>query len=101
MKVYISGPMSGLPRQEYLRNFARAEKRLKRKGYKVVNPARLAPCRWPWLCWLIGYNLTLAYDLFWLRRCDYIYMLDGWEHSNGARKEYFTAIDYGIKEIII
>lgn len=90
-RIYISGPMSGLPREEYLLNFAAIQVMLEACGYEVVSPTQLAPCRWPWLYRLLGYRLTLAYDLYHLRRCTHIYMMPGSEHSKGARLERLTA----------
>ena len=98
-KVYISGPISGLKRQEYLCRFADVEGMLKRRGLVVVNPTRLAPCRWSWIYRLIGYRLTLAYDLWWLRRCQYIYMMWLSEKSLGSRLERRKAREWGIEEI--
>ena len=86
-KVYISGQMSGLPREEYLARFAKAESLLRQEGFAVVNPARLLPSRWPWLYRLIGYRLTLLYDLWHLSRCDLIYKIPGWKESHGANIE--------------
>ena len=99
-RIYISGPMTGLERREYLRNFYQAEERLRRAGYRnIVNPARLAPCRWPWLYRLIGYWWTIRYDLFWLKRCDMIYKLDGWQTSRGALIESAKAEKRNIKTL--
>ena len=86
-KVYISGQMSGLPREEYLARFAKAERLLRYEGFTVVNPARLLPSRWPWLYRLMGYKLTLMYDLWQLSKCDIIYKMPGWRESHGANIE--------------
>lgn len=86
-RVYISGQMSGLPREEYLARFAKAESLLKQEGFAVVNPARLLPSRWPWLYRTMGYRLTLLYDLWHLSRCDLIYKIPGWKESHGANIE--------------
>ena len=91
-RVYISGPMSGLTREEYLRNFREAEKELMAKGYtRIVNPIRVWACRWPWLYKIVGYRLTLWWDIMLLKRCDAIYLLKGWGDSPGARREYNVA----------
>ena len=91
-RIYISGPMSGLTREEYLRNFREAEKELRANGYtRIVNPIRVWVCRWPWLYRIVGYRLTLWYDLQLLKRCDSIYLLRDWEKSTGARREYNVA----------
>ena len=86
-RVYISGQMTGLSREEYQARFAKAEKLLRDEGYAVTNPARLPPCCWPWLYRLMGYRLTLLYDLWMLSRCDLIYKIPGWKESHGANIE--------------
>jgi hypothetical protein len=86
-RVYISGQMTGIPREEYLARFAKAEELLKQEGYAVVNPARLLPSRWPWLYKMLGYNLTLLYDLWQLSKCDIIYKIPGWKESSGSNIE--------------
>lgn len=90
-KVYISGPMTGLERSEYMLRFHRAEKLLRREGYWVVNPARFAPSRYPRLYKLMGYRLTLLYDLWRLMHCDLIYKMPGWRGSHGAQMESCVA----------
>ena len=95
-RVYISGQMSELPRKEYLARFAKAEELLKQEGYAVVNPARLLPSRWPWLYRLMGYRLTLLYDLWRLSHCDLIYKIPGWKESHGANIESCWAFHMGI-----
>ncbi len=90
-RVYISGPISGLSRRRYMARFALAEEYLKRQGFQVCNPTRLAPCRWLWLYRLMGYRLTLLYDLWHLMRCSHIYLMDGWKDSRGAQIEWSVA----------
>ena len=65
-RVYISGPMTGLTRREYMRRFAVAEVALKRLGYEPVNPARFVVCK-PWLFRLLGYRLTLIYVTHYIK----------------------------------
>lgn len=96
-KIYISGKISGLPREEYMRQFREAEENLKVNGYDVVNPTRFAVCKYEWLYKLVGYNLTLLYDLWRLSKCDAIWMLPGWMHSRGATIERTFASNLGLK----
>ena len=96
-RIYISGPMSGVPREQYLEMFRRAEQSLRSNGYtKVVNPIRVWVCRWPWLYRIVGYRLTLLYDLWLLTRCDLIYKLPGWRDSRGANIESCVAYHFKI-----
>ena len=99
MKIYISGPISGLERADYMANFAEAERRLRAKGYDTLNPTRLAPCRHLWIYKLLGYRLTLLYDLWHLMKCDGIVLLKGWSKSKGARLENATARIFKLKEL--
>ena len=96
-RVYISGPMSNLSREQYLELFRRAEQSLRSQGYhRIVNPIRVWACRWPLLYKIIGYRLTLLYDLWLLMRCDQIYKLPGWRDSKGANIESCVAYHFKI-----
>ena len=99
-KVYISGPMSNLTREQYIDIFTRAEQSLRRRGYNsVVNPIRVWACRWPWLWKMLvsltsehtAYTLVLLYDLWLLSRCNLIYKMEGWKDSRGANIESCVA----------
>ena len=100
-RIYISGPMSGVPRDQYLEMFRRAEQSLRDRGYqRIVNPIRVWACRWPWLYRIVGYRLTLWYDLRLLKRCTHIFMVGpGWRDSRGARLERMKAREWGIEEM--
>lgn len=78
MKVYIAGPMSGLP--DFNRAaFNHAHVFLGARGYVVLNPA-LLPDR-------LTQKEYMDICLAMIRCADAIYMLEGWEHSAGARAE--------------
>ena len=104
-KIYISGPMTGLDREEYMKRFLLAEDRLHQIGYKrICNPINVWACRWPKLYklieWLFGtkgaYNLVLLYDLWLLMRCTDICMLRGYDQSKGSCIERYVATKMGI-----
>lgn len=83
-KIYISGKVSGLNYYYAYHKFAAADKYLSQMGYKVINPMCLCHRDWSWLrCMIVC--------LWHLIPCLYIYMLDGWEYSRGARIEYRIA----------
>ena len=94
-KVYISGRISDLPREQYMTMFSIAEQMLRKKGYKPVNPTRFFMCKYIWLYKLLGYRLTLLYDLWRLMRCDMIYKIPGWRDSRGANIE--SCVAYHLK----
>lgn len=99
LKVYISGPISGLERDEYLYRFAIAEQELNERGYRVVNPTKFLPCRWLWLYRILGYKLTLCYDIYRLMCCDAILILPDSGVSKGSNIERQVGYYMGLKYI--
>lgn len=89
MKVYIAGPMSGVPDFNFPA-FHSAAKFLAAAGYDVVNPADLdgGDTSKPW-------NYYLKRDLPLLAGCDAIALLPKWEKSAGTCLELLNAIQMG------
>lgn len=108
-KVYLSGKMKGLSRDEYMKIFHRAEMELSNADYWVISPIRFWGCRWAWVYPTIervfgkkmAYTLVLLYDLWRLSKCDYIYKIPGWQESRGAMIEGAWAFHSGIKLVPI
>jgi len=96
-KVYISGAITGMYRDEYLDRFNKVEEMLDEFGYKPVNPTKFFVCKYLWIYKIIGYKLALIYDLFRLKMCDYIYIMPNSEKSNGVKKEKEFAIKNNIR----
>lgn len=92
-KVYISGKITGLEEAEYKRNFNTAELWLTGLGYDVVNPVAYPPI--PNGSW----TDYMRRDIKLLMDCDYIYMLDGWTESTGAKTEFRLAVEIGIERL--
>jgi hypothetical protein len=89
-KIYLSGPITGREEKEYKADFNNAELYLTGLGYDVINPtSEVVIENGSW-------EDYMKRDLVLLLRCDYIYLLDGWEYSKGARLEYNIACDVGI-----
>lgn len=92
-KIYLSGPITGT--DDYIDRFREAEDRLTEQGYSVINPAKLLaglPSRFTHEdCMTICIGLLTA--------CDAICMLDGWQASCGANREYGYAIARGMKRV--
>jgi hypothetical protein len=90
MKVYISGPISGL--SDLNRSaFERAEKKLTEQGHTAVNPLKASPVRdnWEWKDYMRN-------DILELLGCDSVYALTGWEQSRGAKIEIELARTLGM-----
>ena len=90
MRVYVAGPMMGLP--DFNRAaFAEADAHLTAAGFEVVNPASLPePCEAPeWLDWMRACIPQLV-------TCDGVAMLPGWGDSRGAVIEVLLADGLGL-----
>lgn len=87
MKLYIAGPMTGLPNFNYPA-FLDAESDLVAWGYKVLNPAR-NPEQPDWL----GYMRCAIHQV---AEADGAALLPGWERSRGARVEFQLATGMGL-----
>lgn len=86
MKVYISGPITGTG--DYLERFSKAEVKLIKDGYSVINPARVNS--------MMPEDTTheeyMKMSIAMLDICGAIYMMEGWEKSCGANREYGYAL---------
>ena len=101
-RIYLSGRISGLPREVWWNRFRLAQYELEEYhgNVQVVNPADTIIARHPWIYKLVGYRLTLLYDLWLLRHCTHIHMVgDDWKQSRGARLERLKARQLGISEL--
>jgi hypothetical protein len=86
MKIYLAGPMTGLPELNYPA-FFEAAKALEAKGYEVVNPAALFTIDdvgGPWEYYMRG-------ALQGMLECDGIVLLKGSGRSKGATLELLIA----------
>lgn len=90
-KVYISGPMTGLPDLNYPAFHKKAEE-LRAKGHEVFNPAENFDGQQD-----IDRQVCLRQDLKLLLKCDKIVFLEGFESSAGALLEAYVARECGIK----
>lgn len=85
-KIYISGPITGLPPQEVNNIFERIATNLNSLGWEAVNPLNNG------LPSDASYNEHMLRDLDLLADCRAIFMLKGWENSKGARIEFAEAV---------
>ncbi|MBU9842140.1 DUF4406 domain-containing protein [Rahnella aceris] len=90
MKIYIAGPMTGLPHFNRPA-FQQAAINLSFEKHVPLNPAILPD------------GLTeadyMAIGLTMLQRAEAIYLLTGWQFSAGARAEHALALKLGLEVI--
>ena len=91
-RVYISGPISDRPKDEYMEHFKSVEKKLQKAGYWTFNPAEANKNMPPWF----KHDDFMEVCRAELQLCDMICMLDGWKKSLGAVEELNWAEYYHI-----
>lgn len=92
MKVYLSGPMKGIPNLNF-DAFAEAASRLRLDGHEVFNPAAANLEK-------LTLRQIFAYELEWIcREAEAIALLPGWENSEGVAAELATAKVLGLEII--
>ena len=96
--IYIAGPMTGYKEYNFPA-FYKAEEELRSWGWRPINPARVdeeagfdplaasTEDLHKHIQELVSRDLSLI-----IKDCAAIYMLKGWENSNGARTEWQTAL---------
>lgn len=95
-KIYLSGAMRGHEEKEITERFKAWERALLLSlpdNWCVVNPAELYPGE---TTEAFTNDELLAIDIAILKTCDAIFMLPGWEDSEGARREVNIAIENGL-----
>lgn len=89
MKLYLAGPMTGLPDFNYPA-FAATAAKLRAAGFTVVSPTDNGlPKDAPW-------PKHMRADIQMLLCCDGVALMDGWEDSKGAQLENHIARSCGI-----
>ena len=114
MKIYLAGPMRGIPEFNFPA-FYRGAAQLERAGHIVFNPAAKdnekfgtdisegnLEGREDVAASQHGFSLreALGADLAWIcAHADAIALLPGWRNSTGATAEHATAVALGLKVI--
>lgn len=86
-RIYLSGPMTGLPEFNYPAFHAEAA-RLRALGYHVENPAE-NPSQDSW-------EAYMAVCIPQMATCDTIALLPGWSESRGSLRERQEAVRLGM-----
>jgi hypothetical protein len=81
--IYIAGKITGLPINEAIENFQKAENELHAINAKVINPLKLGiPATWSWEDQLKKCTEVIE------NRATAIFLLKDWSSSNGAKHEF-------------
>lgn len=92
MKLYLSGPMTGIP-EKNKREFDRCSQALREKGHEVVVPEPIENAD----PGTNDYDACLKQDLIDMLGCEAVVVMNGWNNSRGARLEVTTAIQVGMR----
>jgi len=87
MRIYLSGPMTGIADNNFP-EFHKWAETLRSTGYEVVSPAEIQEAG--------TWELCLRADLRELCTCDGIALMPGWEKSKGANLELHVAHRLGM-----
>lgn len=90
MKIYVAGPMTGLPDLNFPAFHAETAK-LRAAGHIVINPAEVNPDQG------MSWEACMRSDIAELVKCDAIQLLHGWENSKGATLEHHIAERLGLR----
>lgn len=89
-RVYIAGPMTGLPEFNFPA-FHAAAAALRSRGFEVENPAENpTPACGSWLAYM---RMAVAQ----VATVDAVVLLPGWEQSRGAKVEFRLAEGLGLQ----
>lgn len=89
MRIYLSGPMTGLPDHNFPA-FEAARLQLRAEGFEVLCPAEAGKVDgWAW-------EQYLRRDLRMVLDAEAVIVLPGWEKSRGARLETHVAEGLGM-----
>jgi len=94
--LYIAGKYRGKSENEVFENIVHARSiavKLWNEGWAVICPHTNAF----FMGSKLGDKMFLDGDLEIVKRCDAIYMLKGWEQSQGAKRELEVVIESGLE----
>lgn len=89
MKLYVAGPMTGLPELNFP-EFERVATALRAKGHEIISPHEVCPDKE--MAWVDA----MKRDIPSLLDCDGLVRLDDWEKSKGASLEHYIAAELGL-----
>ena len=93
--IYVAGPYSG----DVENNIKRAEEvsiELIRNGWYVITPHKNTAGYEQYEDDQITYQTWIEMDLDILKRCDAIFVMNGWKRSRGTQREITLALDLNL-----
>lgn len=88
--IYISGAITSIGVERATKIFNAKEDELKLMGYEVINP-----CRTNATLPKLDHDGYMVTSIAMLSLCDTVYLLNGWENSDGAKEELLYALQHG------
>ncbi len=106
MRVYLAGPMRGIPKFNFPA-FHKAAKKLRKQGYTVFSPAEKVSEKkilaMPSLQEDMAFRRKVfAMDLTWIcKHAEAVALMPGWKKSKGARAEKAAAEAIGLEVFFV
>lgn len=91
MNIYISGPISGQDKRRTRDRFNNAARVITEAGHNAINPIDISEWGLDWSTYM-----QIAFDVLKSGMVDAVYMLSGWQESNGACLERYMAMVQGL-----
>lgn len=86
MRIYLCGPVTGT--EDYRERFRKAEATLAKEGFEVVNPVKIMRK----LPEGVTYQEIMRLCMHLLDMCEVIFLMNGWQHSDGCNAEVAHAL---------
>lgn len=90
--IFLSGPITGT--SDYTSRFAMKEYELHKAGEWVINPAKVCAQIQPHE--MFDHDAYLDVTLSLLKNCTTLYLMEGWEDSEGCQAELRYALMHGL-----
>lgn len=85
MKIYIAGKVTGLPQEEVVAKFAKAQQELQDMGYEAINPVEIVKTQAE--AFHTTWQKAMKLCIKALLDCEAVLLLPCWQYSVGAQIE--------------
>jgi hypothetical protein len=96
VRYYLAGPMTGLPKYNFM-SFEIACQKLRKAGFNIVSPHEIEHGETEETRGNLPYETYLRAGLKMLLDCEGLILMTGWETSGGCMRELYVAHAVGMQ----